>query len=93
MEEEGFFHDRRNIKRRKYLKYNNYCGYSRKGSPGCSHCHPKRNDNTGLLDFTVYNRLYKNTKRNVFINLYMVNKDSNNDLVGMKVRLLTSSYY
>jgi hypothetical protein len=93
MEYGDLYHDKRNIKRRKYLKYNNKCGYSRKGSPGCSFCHPKRNNNTGIIDFTVYNRINKNTNRNVFINFCMINKDNKNDAINAKIRLLTSSYY
>ena len=86
-------HDKRNIKRRKYLKYNNKCGYSRKGSPGCSFCHPKRNNNTGIMDFTVYNKINKNTKKNIFINYTAVNVDNKKNLLHGKIRLLTSSYY
>ena len=93
MEEDKINRDTRNIKRRKYLKYNNKCGYSRKRSPGCSFCHPKRNDNSGLIDFTVSNKIYKNTSKNVFINCYMENKNNQKDLIGAKIRLLTSSYY
>ena len=87
------YHDTRNMKRRKYLKYNNKCGYSRKGSPGCSFCHPKRNNNTGILDFTMNDRLYNNTKKNVFINCYAENNNNINAGIHNKVRLLTSSYY
>ena len=87
------YHDTRNIKRRKYLKYNNKCGYSWKGSPECSFCHPKRNNNTGIIDFNVYNRLYRNTCSNVFINCYMENRNNKKNLLHTKVRLLTSSYY
>ena len=87
------YHDTRNMKRRKYLKYNNKCGYSRKGSPGCPYCHPKRNNNAGMLDFSVNDRLYKNTKKNVFINCYAENKNNINAGIYNKVRLLTSSYY
>ena len=93
MEEDKINRDTRNIKRRKYIKYNNKCGYSRKRSPGCSFCHPKRNDNSGLIDFTVSNKIYKNTSKNVFINCYMENKNNQKDLIGAKIRLLTSSYY
>ena len=93
MEENNFFHDTRNIKRRKYLKYNNKCGYSRKGSPRCSFCHPKRNNNSGLIDFSISNRIYKNTSKNVFINCYLENKNNKSDLISGKIRLLTSSYY
>ena len=93
MEEDKINRDTRNIKRRKYLKYNNKCGYSRKRSPGCSFCHPKRNDNSGLIDFTVSNKIYKNTSKNVFINCYIENKNNQKDLIGAKIRLLTSSYY
>ena len=91
--EEHNIHDTRNIKKRKYLKYNNKCGYSRKGSPGCSHCHPKRNNNTGIIDFTVYNKINKNTKKNIFINIYKETRNNKNNLIKAKVRLLTSSYY
>ena len=93
MEYGELYHDGRNMKKRKYLKYNNKCGYSRKRSPGCSFCHPKRNNNTGIIDFNVYNRIYKNTRKNIYINCYMVNKDNNKDLICSKIRLLTSSYY
>ena len=94
MENDEFnLHDTRNIKKRKYLKYNNKCGYSRKRSPGCSFCHPKRNNNTGIIDFTAYNKINKNTKRNIFINCYLENKNNKNNLMNIKVRLLTSSYY
>ena len=93
MEYNEEYHDKRNIKRRKYLKYNNKCGYSRKGSPGCSFCHPKRNNNTGIMDFTVYNRINKNTKKNIFINYTAVNVDNKKNLLHGKIRLLTSSYY
>ena len=94
MEREDFnFHDTRNIKKRKYLKYNNKCGYSRKRSPGCPFCHPKRNNNTGIIDFTAYNRINKNTKKNIFISCYGENQDNKNNLINIKVRLLTSSYY
>ena len=93
MEYGDLYHDKRNIKRRKYLKYNNKCGYSRKRSPGCSFCHPKRNNNTGIIDFTVYNRINKNTNQNVFIHFCMINKDNKNDAIDAKIRLLTSSYY
>ena len=93
MDEDNLYHDTRNKKRRKYLKYNNKCGYNRKGSPECSFCHPKRNNNSGLIDFTVSNRLYKNTSKNVFINCYMENKNNPKNLIGAKFRLLTSSYY
>ena len=91
--EEHNIHDTRNIKKRKYLKYNNKCGYSRKGSPGCSYCHPKRNNNTGISDFTVYNKINKNTKKNIFINIYKETRNNKNNLIKAKVRLLTSSYY
>ena len=91
--EEHNIHDTRNIKKRKYLKYNNKCGYSRKGSPGCSYCHPKRNTNTGIIDFTVYNKINKNTKKNIFINIYKETRNNKNNLIKAKVRLLTSSYY
>ena len=93
MEEINLFHDTRNIKRRKYLKYNNKCGYSRKGSPRCPICHPKRNNNSGLIDFSISNRIYKNTSKNVFINCYLENKNNKSDLISGKIRLLTSSYY
>ena len=95
MEKDDFklYHDTRNMKRRKYLKYNNKCGYSRKRSPCCPFCHPKRNDNTGIIDFTTNNRLYKNDKKNVFINCYMDDKNGKNNLVCNKIRLLTCSYY
>ena len=93
MEEINLFHDTRNIKRRKYLKYNNKCGYSRKGSPRCSICHPKRNNNSGLIDFSISNRIYKNTCKNVFINCYLENKNNKGDLISAKIRLLPSSYY
>ena len=93
MEEDKINRDTRNIKRRKYLKYNNKCGYSRKGSPGCSFCHPKRNNNTGIIDFTVYNKINKNTKKNIFINIYKETRNNKNNLIKAKVRLLTSSYY
>ena len=93
MEEINLFHDTRNIKRRKYLKYNNKCGYSRKGSPRCNFCHPKRNNNSGLIDFSISNRIYKNTSKNVFINCYLENKNNKSDLISGKIRLLTSSYY
>ena len=93
MEYGDLYHDKRNIKRRKYLKYNNKCGYNRKGSPQCSFCHPKRNNNTGIIDFNVYNRINKNTSRNIYINCYMINKDNDRNLISSKVRLLTSSYY
>ena len=92
-DELNIYHDIRNIKRRKYLKYNNKCGYSRKCSPGCSFCHPKRNNNTGIIDFTIFSRIYKNTSRNVFINCYMNNRKNKEELIHAKVRLLTSSYY
>ena len=87
------YHDTRNMKRRKYLKYNNKCGYSRKGSPGCPICHPKRNNITGILDFTTNDRLYNNKKKNVFINCYAENNNNINAGIHNKVRLLTSSYY
>ena len=90
MEYGDLYHDKRNIKKRKYLKYNNKCGYSRKGSPGCSFCHPKRNNNTGIIDFNAYTRIIGNTKRNFFINCSIVN---NKNLIHSKVRLLTSSFY
>ena len=90
MEYGDLYHDKRNIKKRKYLKYNNKCGYSRKGSPECPFCHPKRNCNTGILDFNVYNKINKNTKKNIFINYCIVN---NKNLIHSKVRLLTSSFY
>ena len=93
MEYGELYHDKRNIKRRKYLKYNNKCGYNRKGSPQCSFCHPKRNNNTGIIDFNVYSRINKNTNSNVYINCYMINKDNDRNLISSKVRLLTSSYY
>ena len=86
-------HDTRNIKKRKYLKYNNKCGYSRKRSPGCSFCHPKRNNNTGIIDFNVYNKINKNTRKNVFITFYKETSNNKNNLIKTKVRLLTSSYY
>ena len=86
-------HDTRNIKKRKYLKYNNKCGYSRKRSPGCSFCHPKRNNNTGIIDFNVYNKINKNTRKNVFITFYKETNNNKNNLIKTKVRLLTSSYY
>ena len=86
-------HDTRNIKKRKYLKYNNKCGYSRKRSPGCSFCHPKRNNNTGIIDFNVYNKINKNTKKNVFITFYKETNNNKKNLIKTKVRLLTSSYY
>ena len=86
-------HDTRNIKKRKYLKYNNKCGYSRKRSPRCSFCHPKRNNNTGIIDFNVYNKINKNTKKNVFITFYKETNNNKNNLIKTKVRLLTSSYY
>ena len=87
------YHDTRNMKRRKYLKYNNKCGYSRKRSPGCSFCHPKRNNNTGLPDFNTNDRLYNNKKKNVFINCYAENNNNINAGIHNKVRLLKSSYY
>ncbi len=90
MEYGDLYHDKRNIKKRKYLKYNNKCGYNRKGSPGCSFCHPKRNNNTGILDFNIYNKINSNTKKNIYINYYIVN---NKNLIHSKVRLLTSSFY
>ena len=90
MEYGDLHHDKRNIKKRKYLKYNNKCGYSRKGSPKCNFCHPKRNNNTGILDFNVYNKINSNKKKNIFINYYIVN---NKNLIHSKVRLLTSSFY
>ena len=86
-------HDKRNIKKRKYLKYNNKCGYSRKRSPRCSFCHPKRNNNTGIIDFNVYNKINKNTRKNVFITFYKETRNNKNNLIKTKVRLLTSSYY
>ena len=86
-------HDKRNIKKRKYLKYNNKCGYSRKRSPRCSFCHPKRNNNTGIIDFNVYNKINKNTRKNVFITFYKETSNNKNNLIKTKVRLLTSSYY
>ena len=86
-------HDTRNIKKRKYLKYNNKCGYSRKRSPRCSFCHPKRNNNTGIIDFNVYNKINKNTRKNVFITFYKETNNNKNNLIKTKVRLLTSSYY
>ena len=95
MERDDFeiYHDARNMKRRKYLKYNNKCGYNRKGSPKCSYCHPKRNNNTGIIDFNVFNRIYKNTRKNIFINCYIENRKNKKDLIHTKIRLLTSSYY
>ena len=93
MEYGELYYDKRNIKRRKYLKYNNKCGYSRKGSPQCPFCHPKRNNNSGIIDFNVYNKINKNTKKNIYINCYMANKDNNKDLIHLKVRLLPSSFY
>ena len=87
------YHDTRNMKRRKYLKYNNKCGYSRKGSPGCPICHPKRNNITGLPDFTTNDRLYNNKKKNVFINCYAENNNNINAGIHNKVRLLASSNY
>ena len=90
MEYGDLYLDKRNIKKRKYLKYNNKCGYSRKGSPKCNFCHPKRNNNTGILDFNVYNKINSNRKKNIFINCCIVN---NKNLIKSKVRLLTSSFY
>lgn len=87
------YHDTRNFKRRKYLKYNNKCGYNRKGSPGCSYCHPKQNNNTGLIDFNTLDRQYKNTKKNVYINCYEENGESKNNPLKARIHLLTSSYY
>ena len=90
MEYGDLYHDKRNMKKRKYLKYNNKCGYSRKRSPGCSFCHPKRNNNTGIIDSNVYNKINKNTRKNIFINCSIIN---NKNLIKSKVRLLTSSFY
>ena len=92
-EEFKLYHDTRNFKRRKYLKYNNKCGYSRKNSPRCPFCHPKRNDNTGLIDFTTFDKQYKNTKKNVYINYYIENEERKSNPIQAKIHLLTSSYY
>ena len=71
MESDEFnnYYDIRNIKKRKYLKYNNKCGYSRKHSPKCSFCHPKRNNNTGIIDFKfLFIKLIKFT---LFVNYFI----------------------
>ena len=91
--ESEIYQDTRNVKRRKYLKYNNKCGYSRKGSPECPFCHPKRKCNTGIIDGNVFDRLHKNTKKNVYINIYAECGNNKSKTTHAKVRLLTSSYY
>ena len=90
--EVNYYHDTRNMKRRKYLKYNNKCG-KRNNSPGCPFCHPKRQNNTGIVDFNIFSRIYKNTSKNIYVDCYMQDKNNKDEFLHSKVRLLTCSYY